>query len=422
MLDRKSDHKQQWQPPPRLDWVQKVNEEGYCMDIRGVVPLDEKSLLDSAMRATGLSDFGADDWREPFQILIKSFEEDADLNLIGRIRARAEILNLLQARLMIEESYKRHPEIEDEEIRQPIFVIGQGRSGTSFLVNMLAANPDNSALLHWEAMFPCPPPERATYKTDIRIEKADKLIKQWNRFTPNMESIHEFAATLPIECSTIIAINFMSAAWFAMYGQVASYAAYIMSQDPEPALRYHKRVLKLLQWKNPRKHCALKDPIHLERMETLLKIYPDACFIWTHRDPVKALASTVSLVGTVQYLSSDSIFKGGSFDHLIDPMLSAQRIDLVIEQIEQGIIPKNQICHIHYKDLVSETMKTLEDAYKNLSIELTDAGRQGMLQYLTDNPRDGRPSHKFNIGSDAAVKKSREAFKHYQNYFKIPNE
>ena len=58
------DHRQQWQPPPRPDWVQKVNEEGYCMNISSVVPLDAKSLLESAMRTTGLSDFGADDWRE----------------------------------------------------------------------------------------------------------------------------------------------------------------------------------------------------------------------------------------------------------------------------------------------------------------------------------------------------------------------
>src|SRR5262245_32546145 len=87
-----------WQPPPRPEWVRRINEEGECMDISGVVPLDENSLLKSARRSTGLDDFGADDWREPFRVLIKAAEEEAELNLMGRLRLRSEILQLLEAR------------------------------------------------------------------------------------------------------------------------------------------------------------------------------------------------------------------------------------------------------------------------------------------------------------------------------------
>src|SRR5438046_1657183 len=142
MQHHESDQRLQWQPPPRPEWVQRINEEGYCMDISGVVPLDEKSLLESAMRSTGLSDFGVDDWREPFRILLKSLDEEAELNLMGRIRTRSEILNTLEARLQIEETYKRHPEIDEQKVAQPIIIIGQGRSGTSFLQNVLSMNPD----------------------------------------------------------------------------------------------------------------------------------------------------------------------------------------------------------------------------------------------------------------------------------------
>lgn len=113
-----------WTPPPRPQWVQRINEEGECMDICGVVPLDPESLIASAIGSTGLSDFGIDDWREPFEILCKSLEEDADLNLLGRIRTRSELLLLLTARLQIEETYKQHPEIDNEEIVNPLIVVG----------------------------------------------------------------------------------------------------------------------------------------------------------------------------------------------------------------------------------------------------------------------------------------------------------
>src|SRR5262249_23761253 len=161
---------------------------------------DPDSLIASAMRSTGLSDFGDDDWREPFELVVKSMEEEADLNLMGRLRTRSEILQLLEARLQIEDWYKRHPEIDDEAVSEPRFIVGQGRSGTSVLSNVLDAPPDNCAPKHWELIFPCPPPEQETYLTDPRIERGHQLIDQWNRVTPTIASMHEFAGHMPMEC------------------------------------------------------------------------------------------------------------------------------------------------------------------------------------------------------------------------------
>ena len=412
----------QWLPPRRPEWVQRVNEEGYCMDISGVVPLDEKSLLDSAMRTTGLSDFGSEEWREPFSILVRSLEEDADLNLMGRLRTRSELLHSLEARLQIEETYKRHPEIEDEEIVQPIMVVGQGRSGTSFLINVLAANQDNGALLHWEAMFPCPPPEKSTYLTDPRIDSAHRLIDQWNRVTPTLESMHEFAGRVPTEDCEIMAISFMAPTWFDALGQVVSYDAYMMQKDMTEAMQYHKRVLKLLQWKNPRQHWVLKDPMHLDRLATVLKTYPDACFVWPHRDPVRALASMISMCGTCQWGRSDNPFKGGSWEYLTDASFSASRLNAVIDVLESGVVPQKQMHHLLYRDLVGDTMATIEDMYRHFDIPLSEDGRRSMAQYLLDQPRDARSVHKFNAGSAENVGKARQAYKRYQDHFQIPSE
>src|SRR5579863_4564949 len=91
----------------RPDWVKRLNEEGRYMDSRGVVPLDEDSLIASAVRATGLRDFGDDDWREPLRILLGCLEKEADLNLLGRLRMRAEILLMLEGRLRVEDTYKQ---------------------------------------------------------------------------------------------------------------------------------------------------------------------------------------------------------------------------------------------------------------------------------------------------------------------------
>jgi hypothetical protein len=417
-----ADHRKEWVPHPRPEWVQRINEEGYCMDISGVVPLDENSLLESAMRATGLSDFGADDWREPFQVLIKSMEEDAELNLMGRLRTRSEILQLLQARLQIEYTYKRHPEIDDEQIVQPMIVVGQGRSGTSFLVNVLAANPENASLMQWTAMFPCPPPDKATYATDPRIAKSDLLIKQWTRVTPELESMHEFAGNVPMEDCHINALSFMATDWFAMLGQASAYEAYMARQDLVPMLRYHKRVLKLLQWKNPCKHWALKNVTYLDRLEELMEVYPDACFIWPHRDPIRAQASTINIVGTLQWGRSDHPFKGGSFEMVTNPDLGGARLSAVIDKLEAGVVPPKQFFNLLYQDLVGDTMGTITALYDHFGIPLSDEGRRGMEKYLAENPRTARPPHKFDLGSADVLQRTRKAYRRYQEYFNIPSE
>lgn len=417
-----ADHRLEWKPPARPEWVQRVNEEGYCMEIEHVVPLDEESLIASAMKSTGLSDFGADDWREPFRVFLKSLDEEAQLNLMGRIRTRSEILQLLEARLQIEETYKRHPEIADEKIVQPFIIVGQGRSGTTLLQNLLDAHPDNGAPQHWEMVFPCPPPEAATYQTDPRIEKAHKLIDQWNRVTPTFASMHEFAGGIPMEDCVSIAMNFMSVTWMDTFGQVPSYDAYIWQQPVEPALRWLERVLKLLQWKNPRKQWVLKDPIHLDRMPDLLKVFPDACFIWPHRDPVRALASMVSITGTIQWGRSDHPFSAVSLAYLTDPDLLAARLSGIIKWLDSGAMPAGQIYHVLFKDLVADPMRQVADMYDHFGIELTEAGRKAMKAFMQENPRDGRPPHQFGIGSPEAVARARRAFEPYQQRYRVPTE
>jgi hypothetical protein len=416
------DHRTEWRPAPRPDWVQRVNDEGACMDIEHVVPLDADSLLASARAATGLDDFGADDWREPFGIFVKALNEEARLNLIGRIRTRSEILQLLCARLQVEDTYQRHPEIAEETITQPLIIVGQGRSGTTLLHNLLDAHPDNCAPKHWEMVFPCPPPETATYRTDPRIGKAHQLVDQWNRVTPEFASMHEFAGAIPMEDNVTMAMNFMAPTWLDCMGQIPSYDQYIFQQPIEPSLRWLERVLKLLQWRNPRQHWVLKCPMHLDRMPDLLKIWPDACFIWPHRDPVRALASLVSIVGTIQWGRSDHPFSAVSLAYMTDPYLAGGRFDAIAAGLDAGSVPERQIFHVLFRDLVADPVGQADAMYAHFGLEMTAEGREALVRYMAENPRDNRPPHQFPAGSPEVVARARDAFKAYQQRFDVPDE
>jgi len=165
--------------------------------------LDEESLLKAAQKKTGLSDFGDDYFTDGFLRLLQSFEEEADLSLIGRVMVRSNVLDYLTNRLEMIAVHKLYPEISQGEIRRPIFIIGMPRTGTSILHELLAQDPTLRTPLSWEVARSCPPPEKTTYWTDPRIAEVDAKINQTDRLISDFKKMHPLGAQLPQECVII---------------------------------------------------------------------------------------------------------------------------------------------------------------------------------------------------------------------------
>ncbi len=64
-------------------------------------------------------------------------------------------------------------------------------------------------------------------------------------------------------------------------------------------------MLKLLQWHCPPTLWHLKTPVHMFALDALVQAYPNAKFMWSHRDPAKVMGSVCSLIRYVRSWSSD---------------------------------------------------------------------------------------------------------------------
>ncbi|MEO2167925.1 MAG: sulfotransferase, partial [bacterium] len=128
--------------------------------------LDAASLIETAERRTRLHDFGGDAFRAPLGRLVESLDQEAQLTFFGRIVARKDLTRLLASRLKMVEDRRRHPEIESEKVRRPLFITGFPRTGTTILHAVLAQDPRHRAPMTWETMYPSPPPRTATYACD----------------------------------------------------------------------------------------------------------------------------------------------------------------------------------------------------------------------------------------------------------------
>src|SRR6056297_3045825 len=98
---------------------------------------------------------------EGLQRLLESLEQEGRLNAIGRGIARERVLLHVTNRLLYVRDRARHPEISQERIVAPVFIVGMPRTGTTILHDILAQDPSSRAPLTWETMFPSPPPEAA---------------------------------------------------------------------------------------------------------------------------------------------------------------------------------------------------------------------------------------------------------------------
>lgn len=418
MDDSKGAPLSSWTPPPQPEWLARFLAETSAWDAEGVAPLDPQELIATARSRTGLSDFGSDDWREPFEILIRSINEEAELHFFGRLWTRQDLLRVLGNRLQIEDVYRRHPEIEDEVIDQPVFVTGMPRSGTSILFELLAQDKQFLAPANWEFVSPCPPPEAATYRSDPRVAQAHALITQRGRVAPTFQAMHEMGAWIPNECGVAFPLSFRSQHLAADF-QVPSYAGWLFTADQKPAYAYYKRLLKLLQWKNPRGHWLLKAPEHQSFLPTLFDVFPDARVVVTHRDPVKAQGSVTNLLGTIYSMRSDKAFDSKAFEELLTPEGTAARLNLMIDWIEQGAVPAQQITHSHYADLVESPFEALQGLYARLGFPFSEETQQSVAAYLEHKPKGKFGAHTYMVDQDD---RTRQLFKRYQQYFNVISE
>ena len=417
-----SDDQVAWAPPPRPEWLTTFNDEGRHTDIRNLVPLDAGELVATARRATGFDDFGDERWREPFEILIKSLDEEAALNFFGRLMARNDVLNWLKALLGIHAAFKEYPQIADEVIDRPLIIAALPRSGSSILFELLSLDPDLGSPLQWEMMFPYPPPDAASRTDDPRIDMCQHMVTQWSRVAPSFASIHHMDASLPNECIYGQAACFTSEYFPSQY-QIPSYMEFLGTRaDWEFSYSFYKEMLQVLQFRNPRRHWLLKAPSHMNYLPTIFKVFPDAKVLFTHRDPIVAQASVINLMGTLFWIRSDKPMEVAAFAGMLSPEAMAYTLNRSIDWLENGDIPKDQCFNSLYADLILSPVEAARRVYERAGMAFTEATAQRINDYLAAKPQGKFGKHQYEIADAAEHARLRSVFARYQSYFGVPNE
>src|SRR5947199_3332003 len=252
-------------------------------------------LINTAKRRCRLDDFGEGDFFEALSRLLESCQNEARLKLIGKIAIRTDVLQTLCSRLQMERDRQLYPNIAQQEIREPLFIVGLPRSGTTLLHSLLAADPEHRCPLMWEVRSPSPP---TVADEKRRIQRATKNCKFFDWLAPSFRYVHAVGAEVPQECISVMTPTFMSDQFDAMY-YVPSYRAWFFQQDLRPAYEYHRRFLQHLQFRRAGRRWVRRAPTHTFALPALLSVDPTALFVAVHRPPVEAMASVASPITLV---------------------------------------------------------------------------------------------------------------------------
>ena len=185
--------------------------------------LDVDRIVQLAADAAGSDDFGEATWQDGLGRLVAALAGEARLHELGEQIAAGELVTALANRAGITAWRAEHPEVADGDVVPPIVIIGQGRTGTTILYDLLAQDPANRAPLTWEVDLPVPPPETATWETDPRIQQVDDTLAGVDLLIPGFRSMHPMGARLAQECVRITASDFRSVIFPTQY-RVPSYA------------------------------------------------------------------------------------------------------------------------------------------------------------------------------------------------------
>ncbi len=379
-------------------------------------------LVTTAMEATGLADLGAPTWQDGLTRLTADLGEHARLNDIGVAMVEVELVGYLTNRLQILEWRRTHPEVADGEIVRPLVIVGQPRTGTTILYDLLAQDPASRAPLSWEVDRPVPPPRPETALTDPRIDEVQATIDMADVLIPGFTAFHPIGARLAQECVRITASDFRSMIFPTQY-RVPEYDRWLLYEaDLAPAYRWHRTFLQHLQSTHHGERWLLKSPAHLWHLDALMGEYPDAVVIQTHRDPLRVISSVSALAAHLRQMASDDTSVSEAAAVYAEEIFDG--LDRGTAARDDGTLPADQVVDVQFADFLADPFATIGAIYDRLGLDLTAEAERAMRDFLATHPGDGGGGgsrYTFaDTGLDAAA--LRERAQPYQDRFGVPSE
>jgi Sulfotransferase family len=358
------------------------------------------AVCDAARRRTGLRDFGDEDFMVRLGVQLTEMDADEERTGIGRLMMFGDCVRATANRLRIHDLLTRHPEILDIPIVRPVIVVGLPRSGTTHLVNLLAADTRFRSMPLWESYEPVPNPDEPS--------EVDGVDPRWIRCQGTWEAMQAaaplVAAMHPMEPDHVHEEIELQMPDFSSYtlewvARAPRWRDHYLAQDQGPHYAYMKSVLQTLQWFRPKERWVLKSPQHLEQLGPLLATFPDATVVVTHRDPVAVVQSTITMAcygARTAYRTTRPEWYRDYWTDRIGTLLDTSLRD-------RHLLAEDRTVDVFFDQYMADELGTLERVYDCAGIALTQQARTEVADYQGAHPRGREGRVAYDLQRDFAI-------------------
>lgn len=349
------------------------------------VDFDIGQMTADAVARAGVDDLAADDgFADRLAAHVAAIEADADMRQLNRATLRSRIVRLLRNRLSLNDLLRRYPEIESIPIEKPFIVVGMPRSGTTHLVNLLAADRRRRALPYWESQDPLPARGQGpdVSGVDPRYVRACQQHDALTVTAPYAAAMHDRFPEAIEEEVELLDLDFASYV-LEWHARVPGWRDFYLQLDQVRHYGYLKKVLQALTFLRGPRTWVLKSPQHCEQLGALTATFPDATVAFTHRDPAAVIQSAITMMAYSDRLRRRSIDAGWLVQYWTD------RVHRLLSACvrDRAAVPAERSIDIGFHHLNGNELALLDELYQRGGVELTPAVRKSFQRYLDRNPR-----------------------------------
>ncbi len=376
----------------------------------------EERLLSIAAERCGLDDFGDDPvFRDGFSRLLAELDH-AGLSADGAVATREFILSNLTGRLKTVAGLKARPDAKGRPIVRPLVVTGIVRSGTTALHKLLAMDPQFQGVEHWLCSAPQVRPPRDQWSSNPDFQTAKAALDAMIAISPETLEDHGMAVDTVEESINIHAHTFHSNMYPSQF-DIPQFDAWWKATSDVPAYRYLADVLRLVGADTPGPTWLLKNPTDAFRLDDLVEVFPDAMIVQTHREPVQAVPSVVSLMA-----GAHRIFRGE--DNIDYAKMFAREQEMWALAVDGAEAFKQanpgRVLDVEFTDFVTGQMGVVEAIYSHFGLTLTPETESAMQGWLDAHPRRSTSMQRFTAedfgGSSDSMRERFAAYRQARGY------
>ena len=260
----------------------------------------------------------------------------------------------------------------------PVFILGHWRSGTTFMHNVFSCDRHFGYNTTYQTVFPhLMMWGQPFFKKNMSWLMPDK------RPTDNME----LAVDLPQEEEFALA-NMMPCTYYNFWflpRHMQEYAdKYLLFDDitPEELRVFEQTFVKLIKislWNTGGTQFLSKNPPHTGRVRELVKMFPNAKFIYLMRNPYTVFESTRSFfTNTIRPLQLQDITP----EQLEADILSVYAKLYHKYEADKACIPAGNLVEVKFEDYEADAFGLTESIYRQLSIPGWEEAREAIEQYV----------------------------------------